>query len=141
MHEAQHRGLTCFHRSPIPLCSSRQSYPRLPPFPRLSSDTLRVDIYGILLIARSLHSASLASARIVPEDPRDRERFNLHYRRCQCGAHRAKLRPGFVALFETRPDIAGTIRRPWNSNFRGRKAMNVIETEQLFGALETQPLL
>lgn len=71
------------------------------------------DIYGIFLIARSLHSALLARslarvpclgpARLVPEDPGDRERFNLHYRRCQCGAHRAKLRPGFVAAFRDPP--------------------------------------
>lgn len=73
------------------------------------------DIYGIFFIARSLHSALLArvlspvSSRLVssrlisarlgssPEAPGTRERFNLHYRRCQRDSRCAKLRPGFVA--------------------------------------------
>lgn len=76
------------------------------------------DIYGIFLIARPLHSSLLArrprskrraAACLRPRGPRGpRQRFNLHYGRCQCAAHTVPNCGQVLSrLFETRPsDIA-----------------------------------
>ena len=131
MHEAQHRGLPCFSLLVKHLRPSRYTSSSLVSFLSssitFSSSVCRSllgapDIYGIFLIARSLHSALLArSASSMsrfcssPEDSGDQERFNLHYRRCQCGAHRAKLRSGFVAAFRDPPRYRDR-RSRWNKS-------------------------
>lgn len=76
------------------------------------------DIYGIFLIARPLHSSLLArrprskkSRRVSPWTPGTEGTFQSSLRPMPVrGAHRAKLRPGFVAAFRD-PPLRYRVRR------------------------------
>lgn len=122
MHEAQHRGLPCFSLLVKHLRPSRYTSSSLVSFLSssitFSSSVCRSllgapDIYGIFLIARSLHSALLArSAPSCPGSARPRrtpgtKNVSIFITVDASAAHTVPNCGQVLSrLFETRPDIA-----------------------------------